>query len=109
MKPAKTEKNKQMNVRLTPEIFDKIAKIAKDEELSNTDIVTRAIHQFIEKKEAQFCQGCNTYNRVGCNYCCNCGLPLNPEGLEEFKKMSEYFHKMTGNKFLSIPSSDCKE
>jgi hypothetical protein len=99
MKPEKTEKSKQVNIRLTLNIFDLISKIAADEGLSNTDIVTRAVNEFIERKVSQICQGCKSYNKLGANYCSNCGLPLNPEGLEEFKRMSEYFHKMTGNKF----------
>lgn len=84
---------KQVNIRLPSELIEKINRVADDEDCSYQDVYLRAIAEFVEKYYTRICQGCNSLNSPSANFCSNCGLPMNPEGLEEFKKVREYIQK----------------
>jgi len=89
-------KTKQVNIRLTSEDYEQLGKIASAENLTVTDIVVRSIREYLERINVQFCQGCKTLNKPDSNYCSNCGLPLNPDSLDEFRKMYDFFQKHPG-------------
>lgn len=83
----------QVNIRIPIEIQDKIDELIEETGKSKTDIYKEALTGYIEKITARRCQGCNFLNLKECKFCCNCGLPLNKEGLEEFQAIKEYIYK----------------
>ncbi len=76
---------KMVTTRLNLEQVEKIESIASERKLTVTDIITEAIEEYIERKNAQLCSSCKTFNQPDAKYCKNCGLPLNPEGLKELE------------------------
>ncbi len=83
-------KIKQVNIRIPSEITEKINRIANESGCSYQDVYLKAISDYVDRYFSRVCQGCNALNSPDSNFCSNCGLPMNPEGLEEFRKIREY-------------------
>jgi hypothetical protein len=83
----------QVNIRLPVDLIEKINDIAEELGKSSTVIYTEAISEYVDRISSRICQGCHTVNKPESNFCYNCGLPMNPEGLAEFQRIREYIQK----------------
>jgi hypothetical protein len=86
---VESEETVQLNFNIPKSLKSALMQIAEQKGKTYTETYLEAFREYVDRYFSLVCQGCNSVNPPNSNFCNNCGLPMSPEGLEEFQKIRE--------------------